>query len=182
MANGRFVFTHPSSHLAKLIPVGNTLTLLSGLIAATLYGNIGIKVFYNNVLVDIFKAPLITSKGGKLFYAAIVPIWWSIAFVIAAAIPAYIYFVSIISAGAAINLSYTIPPWIALGYDIRKNTMGTFDPAIGRTSRELTGIKRYIRGFWYGGIFQVSINIWHLLYFLASLALSGLGLYASIEG
>ncbi|KAI1146193.1 transmembrane amino acid transporter protein-domain-containing protein [Nemania diffusa] len=161
---------------------GNTLTLLSGLIAATLYGNIGIKVFYNNVLVDIFKAPLITSKGGKLFYAAIVPIWWSIAFVIAAAIPAYIYFVSIISAGAAINLSYTIPPWIALGYDIRKNTMGTFDPAIGRTSRELTGIKRYIRGFWYGGIFQVSINIWHLLYFLASLALSGLGLYASIEG
>ncbi|KAJ8114541.1 hypothetical protein ONZ43_g4877 [Nemania bipapillata] len=161
---------------------GNTLTLLSGLIAAALYGNIGIKVFYNNVLVDIFKAPLITSKGGKIFYAAIVPVWWSIAFVIAAAIPAYIYFVSIISAAALLNLSYTIPPWIALGFDIRKNTMGTFDPALGRTSRGLTGIKRYIVGFWSGGVFQVSINIWHSLLFLASLALSGLGLYASIEG
>ncbi|KAI1270978.1 transmembrane amino acid transporter protein-domain-containing protein [Xylaria sp. FL0933] len=161
---------------------GNVLTLLSGLIAAALYGNIGIKVFYNNVLVDIFNAPLITSKGGKIFYAAIVPVWWSIAFVIAAAIPAYIYFVSIISAAALLNLSYTIPPWLALGYDIRKNTMGTFDPAVGRTSRGLTGINRYIRGFFYGGIFQVSVNIWHVLFFLASLALSGLGLYASIEG
>ncbi|KAF2963940.1 hypothetical protein GQX73_g9628 [Xylaria multiplex] len=161
---------------------GNTLTLLSGLIAAALYGNIGIKVFYNNVLVDIFKAPLITSKGGKIFYAAIVPVWWSIAFVIAAAIPAYIYFVSIISAAALLNLSYTIPPWIALGYDIKKNTMGTFDPAVGRTSRGLTGFNRYIRGFWSGGLFQISINIWHVLFFLASLSLSGLGLYASIKG
>ncbi|KAI0096145.1 transmembrane amino acid transporter protein-domain-containing protein [Nemania sp. FL0031] len=161
---------------------GNTLTLLSGLIAAALYGNIGIKVFYNNVLVDIFKAPLITSRGGKIFYAAIVPIWWSIAFVIAAAIPAYVYFVSIISASCLLNLSYTIPPWIALGYDIRKHTMGTFDPAVGRTSRGPTGLSRYIRGFFSGGTLQVSINIWHALYFLASLALSGLGLYASIEG
>ncbi|KAH8159514.1 hypothetical protein CIB48_g8725 [Xylaria polymorpha] len=161
---------------------GNTLTLLSGLIAAALYGNIGIKVFYNNVLVDVFRAPLITSKGGKLFYAAIVPIWWSIAFVIAAAIPAYIYFVSIISAAALLNLSYTIPPWIALGYDIKKATMGTFDPAMGRTSRGLIGFNRYIRGFWSGSILQISINIWHVLFFLASLSLSGLGLYASIEG
>ncbi|KAI0441031.1 transmembrane amino acid transporter protein-domain-containing protein [Xylaria telfairii] len=161
---------------------GNTLTLLSGLIAAALYGNIGIKVFYNNVLVDFFRAPLITSKGGKIFYAAIVPIWWSIAFIIAAAIPAYIYFVSIISAAALLNLSYTIPPWIALGYDIKKATIGTFDPAMGRTSRGLVGFKRYIRGFWSGGILQVSINIWHVLFFLASLSLSGLGLYASIEG
>ncbi|RYC55632.1 hypothetical protein CHU98_g10573 [Xylaria longipes] len=161
---------------------GNTLTLLSGLIAAALYGNIGIKVFYNNVLVDIFRAPLITSKGGKIFYAAIVPVWWSIAFVIAAAIPAYVYFVSIISAAALLNLSYTIPAWIALGYDIKKATMGDFDPAVGRTSRGLTGFNRYIRGFWSGGTFQILINIWHVLYFLASLSLSGLGLYASIEG
>jgi hypothetical protein len=28
---------------------------LSGLIAAGLFGNIGIKVFYNNVLIDLFK-------------------------------------------------------------------------------------------------------------------------------
>jgi hypothetical protein len=180
MANGRYV--PPVLSPSNANSVGNTLTLLSGLIAAALYGNIGIKVFYNNVLVDIFKAPLITSKRGKIFYAAIVPVWWSIAFVIAAAIPAYIYFVSIISASTLLNLSYTIPPWIALGYDIKKHTMGTFDPAVGRTSRGLTGFNRYLRGFWSGGILQVSVNIWHVLYFLASLGLCGLGLWASIEG
>ncbi|KAI1436017.1 transmembrane amino acid transporter protein-domain-containing protein [Xylaria sp. CBS 124048] len=165
-----------------LISVGNTLSLLSGWIAAALYGNIGIKVFYNNVLVDVFRAPLITSKGGKIFYAAMVPVWWSVAFVIAAAIPAYVYFVSIISAAALLNLSYTIPSWLALGYDIRRQTMGTFDPSVGRTSRGLTGINRYIRGFWSGGALQVAINMWHVIYFLASLSLSALGLYAAIEG
>ncbi|KAI1324924.1 transmembrane amino acid transporter protein-domain-containing protein [Xylariaceae sp. FL0255] len=161
---------------------GNVLTLLSGLIAAALYGNIGIKVFYNNVMVDLFKAPLITSRGGKIFYGAIVPVWWSIAFIIAAAIPAYVYFVSIISASCLLNLSYTVPPWIALGFDIRKHTLGTFEPSEGRTSRGLVGIKRYLTGFWLGGPFQVAVNIWHVLYFLTSLALCGLGLYASIEG
>ncbi|OAP60916.1 hypothetical protein AYL99_05918 [Fonsecaea erecta] len=162
--------------------VGNTLTLISGLIAAGLYGNIGIKVFYNNVLVDIFGAPLMTTKKGKYFYAVIVPIWWSIAFIIAAAIPAYVYFVGVMSASCLLNLSYTIPPWIALGYDIKKHTLGTFDPAIGRTSRGLTGMTRYIRGFWSGGAFQVSINVWHVLYFLASLGMCGLGMWASIQG
>lgn len=168
--------------LAKLTFAGNTLTLLSGLIAAGLYGNIGIKVFYNNVLVDIFRAPLLTSKKGKFLYAAMVPVWWSIAFVIAAAIPAYIYFVGVMSASCLLNLSYTIPPWIALGYDIKKETIGTFDPAQGRTSRGLTGVQRYIKGFFTGGLLRVSLNIWHLLFFLASLGLCGLGMYASIEG
>lgn len=56
---------------------GNSLTLLAGLIAAGLYGNIGIKVFYNNVLIDIFGCPPLTSKTGKFAYGAIVPIWWS---------------------------------------------------------------------------------------------------------
>jgi hypothetical protein len=162
--------------------VGNTLTLLSGLIAAGLYGNIGIKVFYNNVLVDIFKAPLLTEKKGKWIYAAVVPIWWSIAFIIAAAIPAYVYFVSVMSASCLLNLSYTIPPWLALGYDIRRVTQGTFDPAVGRTRRGMIGIQRYIKGFWQGGALQVAMNIWHVLYFLASLGMCGLGMWAAIQG
>ncbi len=123
-----------------------------------------------------------TTPRGKLFYAAIVPIWWSIAFIIAAAIPAYVYFVGVISASCLLNLSYTIPPWIALGYDIKKQTMGTFDPMTGRTSRGLTGINRYIRGFWSGGPFQVTINVWHALLFVASLGMCGLGMWASIQG
>lgn len=182
LADSGFVLDHILSSSLKLILIGNTLTLLSGLIAAGLYGNIGVKVFYNNVLVDIFKAPLLTSKGGKIAYAVIVPIWWSIAFIIAGAIPAYVYFVGVMSASCLLNLSYTIPPWLILGYDIKKATMGTFDPAVGRTSRGLTGINRYIRGFFTGGPLKVAFNVWHLLYFLTSLGLCGLGMYASIDG
>lgn len=161
---------------------GNILVLLSGLIAAGLYGNIGIKVFYNNVLIDIFKAPPLTPRRGKIIYAVIVPIWWIIAFIIAAAIPAYIYFTSIMAASCLLNLSYTIPTWLALGYDIKRLTIGGFDPTIGRISRAGVGIRRHINGFFAGGPSQTLINIWHLLFLLASLGLCGLGMYASIEG
>lgn len=62
---------------------GNMISLIAALIAAGLYGNIGIKVFYNNILMDIFSAPPLITRRGKIFYAAIVPIWWIIAFIIA---------------------------------------------------------------------------------------------------
>jgi len=35
--------------------VGNVLALVTGLIAATLYGNIGLKVLYINVIEGIFR-------------------------------------------------------------------------------------------------------------------------------
>jgi hypothetical protein len=52
---------------------GNMITLIAALIAAGLYGNIGIKVLYNNILLDIFNAPPLTTRKGKIIYAAIVP-------------------------------------------------------------------------------------------------------------
>jgi Transmembrane amino acid transporter protein len=167
--------------------VGNMLSLLAAFIAAALYGNIGIKVFYNNILLDFFKAPPITSKPGKIIYAAMVPIWWTIAFVIAAAIPDYFGFVSVISASMLLNLTYTFPPLFALGYDIQRNAIRTgdgegFNAVTGEVTREASTVRRWVRGFFSGGMLQVSINIWHALYFLASLAMCGLGMYAAIEG
>jgi hypothetical protein len=41
------------------------------LIAALLYGNIGIKVFYSAVLRDVFKLPPLDHKRGKLLWVAI---------------------------------------------------------------------------------------------------------------
>ncbi|SPQ25778.1 46fc58f0-96f7-4996-8023-12658bfbb7a1 [Thermothielavioides terrestris] len=165
--------------------VGNAITLLAGLIAAGLYGNIGIKVFYNNVLVDLLNAPLLVSKPGKLFYAALVPVWWSVAFVIAAAIPDYFGFISVMSASTLLNLTYTLPPLFALGMDIRKNAMRPgegFNPETGEVTRNGTAMQRYIRGFFSGGPLQLAKNVWHVLYFLASLAMCGLGMYAAVQG
>lgn len=86
------------------------------------------------------------------------------------------------AASCLLNLSYTIPTWLALGYDIKRLTIGGFDPTIGRISRAGVGIRRHINGFFAGGPSQTLINIWHLLFLLASLGLCGLGMYASIEG
>ena len=164
---------------------GNMITLIAGLIAAGLYGNIGIKVLYNNVLIDIFNAPPLTTTRGKFFYGAIVPIWWIIAFIIAAAIPDYFGFVSIISASMLLNLTYTMPPFFVLGYDIQRHSIRegeSFDPATGLVKSPESATRRVIRGFLSGGTFQIAMNVWHLTYFLASLSMCGLGMYAAIEG
>ena len=166
---------------------GNMITLIGALIAAGLYGNIGIKVFYNNILLDLFNAPPLITTRGKIIYAAIVPIWWIIAFIIAAAIPDYFGFVGVISASMLLNLTYTLPPFFALGLDIQRNAIRTangegFDPATGQVIRNETVVQRWVRGFLSGGSFQVAINIWHVIYFLSSLSMCGLGMYASIQG
>lgn len=49
------------------------VSLIAALIAGGLYGNIGIKVVYNNVLIDILKAPPLTTRRGKFIYVALVP-------------------------------------------------------------------------------------------------------------
>jgi len=164
---------------------GNMISLIAALIAAGLYGNIGIKVLYNNVLLDIFNAPPLVTRRGKILYAMIVPIWWTLAFIIAAAIPDYFGFVSVMSASMLLNLTYTLPPIFALGFDIQKNAIqsgGGFDPVTGQVMRTESPMQRVVRGFFSGGLFQVIINIWHVLYFLASLSMCGLGMYAAVEG
>jgi len=133
----------------------------------------------------MLNAPLLVSKPGKFFYAALVPVWWSIAFVIAAAIPDYFGFISVISASTLLNLTYTLPPLFALGLDIKRNAIRPgegFDPATGVVTRNGSTTQRYIRGFLSGGPLQLATNIWHVLYFLASLAMCGLGMYAAVQG
>ncbi|KAL6248807.1 hypothetical protein RBB50_003870 [Rhinocladiella similis] len=158
------------------------MVVISGLIAAGLYGNIGIKVLYNQVLQEIFNAPPLTSKSGKWLFGSIVPIYWSIAFVVAAAIPDYFGFVSVIAAFCIVQFSYSFPPIIHLAYTMQKNAIRGgegFDENTGATRRNDHGIKRLIRGFfadkWY-------INVWHVIHAGGALATAGLGAYAAIEG
>jgi hypothetical protein len=55
--------------------VGNVIGFTSSLIAAGLYGNIGIKVIYNNIFTDFFGAPLLSTKKGKWIWLAFVPVY-----------------------------------------------------------------------------------------------------------
>lgn len=65
----------------------NAIQLITSLIAALLYGNIGIKIIYNHILMDVFGFPHLGSRGGKLAWIAVVPVYWGLSFIIGAAIP-----------------------------------------------------------------------------------------------
>ncbi|OCL03282.1 amino acid transporter [Glonium stellatum] len=162
--------------------VGNMLAVLSGIIAAALYGNIGIKVLYNNVLMDIFAAPPLTTKPGKILWAVIVPVYWSIAYIVAAAIPDFFGLVSVVAAFCAVQFTYSFPPILALGFLIHKGAMQDgegFDPATGATVHHDSGPRRWLRGFLRGPWYFSVLNVVHAG---AALATAGLGAYAAITG
>ncbi|KAJ3496480.1 hypothetical protein NLG97_g2627 [Lecanicillium saksenae] len=167
--------------------VGNMVTVVSALICAGLYANIGIKVVYNNVFIDLFNAPPIGTKPGKIIYASIVPIWWAIAWVIAAAIPDFFGFVSVMSASVLVNLTYGFPPLFALCFDVQRHAIREgqgegFNPQTGETIRRDSAWKHWVRGFLSGGTLQVALNVWHAVFFIGALVMCGLGMYAAIEG
>lgn len=160
------------------------LAVLSGIIAAGLYGNIGIKVLYNNILMDLFRAPPLTTRAGGFLWIVIVPIYWSVAFIVAASIPDFFGLVSIVSAFCIIQFCYSFPPILALGYFIKRGAIRPdegegFDPATGNVIRNDRGIKRWIRGFLTGPWYMNTFNIF---YAGGALATAGLGAYAACQG
>ena len=158
------------------------LAVISGLIAATLYGNIGIKVLYNNIFMEFFNAPSLITKKGKMLWVAIVPIYWTIAFILAASIPAFFGLTSVTAAVCFVQFVYSFPPILAFGYYIQHNAMQSgegFDPATGQVIYHDRGLKRWVRGFWAKHWY---INVWHIIYAGGALAVSGLGTYAACKG
>lgn len=160
---------------------GNILNFIAALIAAALYGNIGIKVLYQNVFIELFKAPQLTARSGKLLWVGLVPIYWTIAFVLAAAIPNFSYLTGLVAALCILQFTYTFPPLLMLGFRIKYNAIRPgegYDPTTGQTTRLDNGWKRWLRGAkknWYW-------NLWDLVFCLGALVTAGLGAYSSIEG
>jgi hypothetical protein len=181
--HGQFVinpaFQGISPHNA--LKAGNILGLISALLAAALYGNIGIKIIYTNIFVEFFNAPTLDQKSGKFLWVGLVPIYWAIAFVLAAAIPNFSYLTGLVAALCILQFTYTFPPILMLGCDIQFHAIQEgegFDPATGVTTRHDNGMKRWLRGArkrWY-------INLWNLFLFLGALVTAGLGCYSSIKG
>ncbi|KAL2042703.1 hypothetical protein N7G274_004462 [Stereocaulon virgatum] len=161
--------------------VANAFGLTSGLIAALLYGNIGIKVIYNNVLMELFRFPTLGTKAGKLAWIGVVPVYWAIAFILAAAIPQVANLSGFIAAACILQFSYTFPPFLHLGFQIQKAAIQSgegFDPATGQTVRHDNGMKRYIRGF----KMNIMWNSFHVFFFLGSFVTAILGIYSAILG
>jgi hypothetical protein len=136
---------------------------------------------YNSILVELFKAPPLTTKAGKIVWVGLIPVYWSIAFVIAAGIPDFSGLTGIVAAVCILQFTYTFPPLLSIAYMIKKNALlpeERFDPATGEVRKVDSGFRRMIRGFfahrWY-------MNVFNVLYMLGAFALAGLGSYGAIE-
>lgn len=97
-----------SPHAA--LTAGNIIGFISSLIAAALYGNIGIKVLYQNVLKELIGLPDLTTSMGKWIWFAIVPVYWALAYIVAAAIPNFSALTGLIAAVCILQFTYTFPP------------------------------------------------------------------------
>lgn len=157
----------------------NVMFLFSALIASCLYGNIGIKVMYNNVFQELLGAPALTTKKGKWLWVAMVPIYWALAFIICAAIPQFSYISGLVGVVCILQFTYTFPPILMLGFEIKKDAIMDeegFDPATGRVTRKDSGIKRWTRGFKH----KWHVNSSNLFLFLGACVTAALGIYSSI--
>lgn len=74
-AQGQFTFNPAYQGIPdsayRFQTLGNAISFITGVIAALLYGNIGIKVFYSSVLRDVFHFPPLDSRIGKWLWVGL---------------------------------------------------------------------------------------------------------------
>lgn len=160
----------------------NSMNLATGLIAALLYANVGLKVVYIEVLQELFNAPPLTSPRGKIYWATLIPVYWVVAFVVCASVPQFSFVSGLVGAVFILCFTYTFPAAIAIGYWIKRDAMVEGEEVFHPTTRTYNyadaGFTRYWRGFMRRPIF----NTWNIIYFLGAMATGGLGTYSSVEG
>jgi len=181
---GQFVINPANQGLSPYSwqTVTNALNLVSGIIAAVLYGNIGIKVIYQNIIQDLFGGPELNSKGGKFLWFFMVPVYWMTAYIIASAVPQFTNISSFVAAVCIMQFTYTFPTILYVGMHVQEDAIHpdeTFDPATGTVNRIDTWgqMSRWKRGwknmFW--------LKAFCFLFFLMSCTTAVLGMYASIQ-
>ncbi|KAI5474314.1 amino acid transporter [Pseudohyphozyma bogoriensis] len=164
--------------------IGNAIALVTGIIAAGLYGNIGLKVFYANIVEGLFKGPPIMSRSGAFLWSFLVIVYWALAFVIGSAIPSLGTLSGLVAAACIFHFTYTFPPLLMLGLDIGIDAAAGDEEFTtpGVTPRRVDSwrqLSRWQRGIFGGGRKRTIIKFANLLYFLAALATAGMGLWAT---
>ncbi|KAI9818332.1 MAG: hypothetical protein M1826_001394 [Phylliscum demangeonii] len=163
--------------------VTNVISLVAALIAAGLYGNIGIKVLYQTMIKDLLHGPELTARRGKLLWAGMVPTYWALAFVIASAVPQFSNISALVAAVCILQFTYTFPPILMLAFDLQRHAMlpaprEGFDPVSRRTTRLDAGWRRWSRGF----ARQWPVKLFNLLFALGAAATAVLGIYSAVVG
>jgi len=159
----------------------NALGLVSSLIAAALYGNIGIKVVYQNIFKEMLNGPELTTRKGKILWVAMVPVYWAFAFIIASAIPQISNISGLVAAACILQFTYTFPPLLMLGFEIKQHAMlegEGYNPVTKQVTRHDSGMRRWTRGMkhqWY-------LKLFNFIFFLGAAVTAVLGIFSSIKG
>jgi hypothetical protein len=146
-----------------------------------MYFNIGMKTIYLEVFQQGFGFPPITTRKGKIAWYCLGPVYWILAFVVAAAVPNIGGIVSFVGALFMINFTYSFPGMLYLGHTIQKAAVlpgEGFNPYTRETIRMDQGTSRWIRGFKKSWVISLPTTI----YVIAGLACCGMGIWAAIEG
>lgn len=160
----------------------NVISVVSSLIAAGLYGNVGIKVVYITIVRRAIPSLPDLDDGfrGRMTWSIMVFTYWALAFVVASAIPQFSSLTSLVGAACILQFSYTFPPIMYMGITIREDAgaLDTVDYESG-TVTKYDSWKQWSR--WKRGLFArpwwVAANF---VLFAASAATAILGIYSSI--
>jgi len=163
--------------------LGNVLSLITGIIAAGLYGNIGIKVVYINIIEDWMHGPRLMTPKGRIIWTILVCVYWSIAFIVGSAIPQVQTITGLIAAIAIMQFTYSFPPVLRLGYDVITDAMAAdkeYVPGAGANCRVDTwrDWSRWKRGLFGGRVF---FKLFNFIIFLGGMAMACLGMWGAGE-
>ncbi|UZJ55734.1 hypothetical protein CBS101457_005054 [Exobasidium rhododendri] len=161
--------------------VGNVIAIITGTIAAVLYGNIAQKLVYYIVVEQWFKGPSLTTGRGFFYWMSVNVVFWVLAFIVGAAIPQVQTISGLIAALCILQFTYTFPFLLKVALDVQLDAMkgdGSYSPGSGSVGRvdKWTNLSRWRRGLFTG---NVAGKMAHLLLGLASLSMACLGLYGS---
>jgi len=164
--------------------IGNVISLITGIIAAGLYGNIGIKVAYINIVEDWFNGPSIMSRKGHIIWACMVCFYWAAAFIVGSAVPQVNNISALIAAICILQFSYTFPPILRFGYDVITDAMSedaVYVPGNGVSGRVDTwkDNSRWRRGLLTGRVWFKALNFFLFIVFVV---VAGLGMWGSGVG
>ncbi|KAL0070445.1 hypothetical protein AAF712_002276 [Marasmius tenuissimus] len=160
--------------------VGNVISVITGIIAAGLYGNIGIKLAYYQIVEGWLHGPPFMSRRGRFVWPLVVILYWALAFIVASAIPQVQTIAGLIAAICIMQFTYTFPPLLWLGYQIRIHAEGHnsteasngSDSSLTDPGDSYLSWSRWRRGFLGGKWYY---NLFNLVLLLGSAAMACLG-------
>lgn len=152
----------------SLIIANNVIFLITTVVTATLFSNIGVKAFYEIVLRPYLKAPPLFSQPGRWYWMFTVSGYWVLAWILCSAVPNLTSLVTLISSICILQFTYTIPPALLLGFWVQRDALRSEVPSGADGESHFDCIdtwknrSRWFRGFrryWYVKTFLVSLPL-----------------------